>query len=135
MKLITRDTDYALRALIYIQGNKNNVTSVTELVRELKIPKPFLRKLLQRLDKSDILRSHKGKGGGFTLVRQARRISLFDLIEIFQGSLRLNECLFKKKPCPRVGTCGLNKAIGAIEKGVFSKLKSISVASLGRDSW
>ncbi|MCX5702041.1 MAG: hypothetical protein NTW64_03570 [Candidatus Omnitrophica bacterium] len=44
MKLITRDTDYAIRALCYIAKNKNEIISVRELVTKLKIPRPFLRK-------------------------------------------------------------------------------------------
>jgi len=130
MKLITRDTDYALRSLIYIAGKKNKITSVTELVRKIKIPRPFLRKLLQRLNKEGILKSSKGQNGGFILAQEPNKIYLADLIKIFQGSLRLNECLFKKAPCPQSRICPLNKIIENIEKDVVSKLSLITVASL-----
>ena len=66
MKLITRNTDYALRALCYISKNKNIVT-VNELVKKLKVPRSFMRKILQRLNKRRILVSFKGQGGGFKL--------------------------------------------------------------------
>jgi Rrf2 family protein len=130
MKLITRDTDYALRSLIYIAAKKNKITSVTELVRKIKIPRPFLRKLLQRLNKEGILKSSKGQNGGFILAQEPKKIYLAQLIEIFQGGLKLNECLFKKRPCPESGICPLNKIIENIEKDVVSKLSSITVASL-----
>jgi Rrf2 family protein len=130
MKLITRDTDYAMRALIYIADRKNKLTSVSELVGKMKIPKPFLRKLLQILNKKGILKSSKGQGGGFILALKPQKILLTDLIKIFQGSLRLNECLFKKEPCPKIRTCPLRKVIKDIEKDVIAKLKAITVASL-----
>lgn len=130
MKLITRDTDYAARALRYIAGHNDDVVSVSELVRELKIPRPFLRKLLQILNKKGILISFKGKGGGFKLAIPPERIFLTDIMEIFQGPLKLNECIFKKRLCPDTNICILKREIDSIEKDVISKLKSITLASL-----
>ncbi len=132
MKLITRDTDYALRALCFIVKSKEKLVSVSELVRELKIPKPFLRKILQILNKRRILKSYKGLGGGFSLAIAPKRILLVDLIEIFQGPLRLNECFFKKMKCPNMKRCALRRKINNIEKYVIRELKSITVVSLLR---
>jgi Rrf2 family protein len=130
MKLVTRDTDYALRALMAIIANKNRVTSVRELVRRLKMPRPFLRKLLQQLHHGGILKSYKGPAGGFALAREPGQIRLLDLIAIFQGPLRLNECTFKKRPCPSTPACPLRDELCKIERDVFLKLSRISVGSL-----
>ncbi|MFA5271258.1 MAG: Rrf2 family transcriptional regulator [Candidatus Omnitrophota bacterium] len=130
MKLITRDTDYALRAICFIAKNKNKKVSVSRLVKELKIPRPFLRKILQVLNKKNILISHKGIGGGFVLANSAKKITLTDLIKIFQGPVHLNECLFKKRKCPNTETCPLRKKIKDIEKYVVKELNSVTLASL-----
>jgi Rrf2 family protein len=130
MKLITRDIDYALRALIFIAQRKEKIVSVSELVAALKIPRPFLRKILQILHKKGVLKSYKGFGGGFLLAKPAKKIFLVDLIEAFQGEFSLNECLFKKMPCSGIATCVLRKKIDSIEGYVVSRLKSITIASL-----
>ncbi len=130
MKLITRDTDYALRALCFIARHRKEIVSVRELVKKLKIPKPFLRKILQILNKKRILKSYKGKGGGFLLAVPASKIFLVDLIEIFQGPLRLNECFFKRIACPNTKTCALRKKINNIERYVIRELRYITLASL-----
>ena len=130
MKLITRDTDYALRALCFIEKHKNKRISVSELAKQLKIPGPFLRKILQLLNKKKILKSYKGSGGGFSLSLPVRKIFLVDLIEIFQGSFSLNECIFKKMPCSGMRTCALKKKIDKIEDYVIRELKTITIASL-----
>ncbi len=130
MKLITRDTDYAVRALCYIAENDKKIISVTELVNELEIPRPFLRKILQLLNKKGLLLSHKGQGGGFSLAKKIKRIYLVDLIGIFQGELKLNECFFKKKVCPNIKVCPLKQKIDGIEKYVANQLEQITVASL-----
>lgn len=130
MKLITRDTDYAIRAVCFIAKKKGRIVSVPELVKRLKIPGPFLRKLLQILNKEGILLSQKGLGGGFLLARPAKRIFLMDLIKVFQGGLRVNECFLKRVPCPNTETCILRKKIVNIENHVIHDISSITVASL-----
>lgn len=130
MKLITRDTDYAIRALCLIAKNKNKLIITTDLVKKTKIPRPFLRKILQILNKNGILNSYKGSGGGFVLAILPERIYLIDLIKIFQGPLQLNECLFKKKICPNRRACILRKKINAIEEQTISQLKNITIGSL-----
>lgn len=130
MKLITRDTDYAVRALIFITKQKEKIVSVSDLVKELKIPKPFLRKILQILNKHEILNSYKGKGGGFVLARSPKKIFLIGLMRIFQGSLKFNECFLKKKICPNIRKCILRKKIDRIEKYAINQLNSITINSL-----
>ncbi|MCX5715640.1 MAG: Rrf2 family transcriptional regulator [Candidatus Omnitrophica bacterium] len=130
MKLITRDTDYAMRALIYAAKEKNKRVNVRDIVKEVKIPRPFLRKIVQLLNKKGMIKSYKGKGGGFTLARKPNEIYLMDLIEIFQGPFSLNECFFKRHICPNSGTCFLNKKITRIEKHVLRELRPITIASL-----
>ncbi|MFC1709025.1 RrF2 family transcriptional regulator [Candidatus Omnitrophota bacterium] len=130
MKLITRDTDYAVRALCYIAKQKKGVIPVTQLVKNLRVPRPFLRKILQILNKKGILESHKGQRGGFRLFRSPNKIFIVDLIKIFQGSFTLNECFLKKMTCPHKKSCQLKKKVDDIEKVVLSELKIISIASL-----
>jgi Rrf2 family protein len=132
MKLITRDTDYAIRALCYIAKNINEIISVRELVTKLKIPRPFLRKILQILNKKKLLKSSKGLGGGFVLSVPADKIFLLDLIKVFQGQFKLSECLFKKEVCPHTKICALRRKIDKIEKYVLKELKSVSIAYLLR---
>ncbi len=133
MKLITRDTDYAVRALAFIATHKNEIISVKRLAGKLKIPRPFLRKILQILNKKGLLKSYKGQGGGFMLAQSINRIFLLDLIEIFQGPIKVDECIFKKRICPNIKTCKLKKRLDSIQRYVISELRNITLASLLKD--
>ena len=130
MKLITRNTDYAVRALCCIAEQKQEVISADQLVKSLEMPRPFLRKILQTLNKEGLLNSSKGKGGGFALAVSPGKITLTDVMKIFQGPIRLNECKFKKSDCPYISDCLLKKKIDEIEKEVIAKLKAITIASI-----
>ncbi|MFA5115054.1 MAG: Rrf2 family transcriptional regulator [Candidatus Omnitrophota bacterium] len=130
MKLITRDTDYAIRAISYIASTKKKMVSARDLVEVLKIPRPFLRKILQRLNRAGLLKSYKGQGGGFALEVPPQRISLMRLMNVFQGPFRLNECFFKKKRCPNLKRCRLKRRIERIERFIVKELKAIDMGCL-----
>lgn len=130
MKLITRDTDYGIRALCFIAKEKGKVVAVPQLVKALKIPRPFLRKILQILNKEGIVISLKGVGGGFRLALIPDKIFLVKLIEIFQGPFKLNECMFKKILCPNRSCCALKKKMDRIEDHVISELSAITIGNL-----
>jgi Rrf2 family nitric oxide-sensitive transcriptional repressor len=106
------------------------VISVTELVTSLRIPRPFLRKILQALTKKGFVKSYKGIGGGFKLGKSPDRIFLVDLIEVFQGPVSINECMFKKRACPNIRECPLKKRIDSIKRHVESELKVITIGSI-----
>ncbi|MCX5696918.1 MAG: Rrf2 family transcriptional regulator [Candidatus Omnitrophica bacterium] len=133
MKLITRDTDYAVRALCYLAKHRERTISVPELVKALEIPRPFLRKILQLLHNKGILKAYKGKGGGFSMAISPGRISLIEVMRVFQGQFSLNECLFKKECCPRRYSCGLRKKIMEIERQALKDIGKITIGNLARD--
>ena len=110
--------------------NPGEVISVTEFVEELGIPRPFLRKILQKLNKSGFTKSYKGIGGGFCLAVSPDKIYLAHLIKIFQGPFKMNECVFKKELCPNRSTCPLKRRIDKIEKRAVDEIGSITIGSL-----
>jgi len=130
MKLITKDTDYAIRAIMYIAESGNKIVSVREIEQDLNLPRPFLRKILQMLQKGGVLKSVKGNKGGFSLIIPAKKISLVDVITIFQGDVSFTDCFIKKKPCSAIAKCVIRKKIKTIEESVKSELKKITIDSV-----
>jgi Rrf2 family protein len=130
MKLITREIDYAVRALKYLGENVNERIPVTELEEELGITRPMLRKIMQELAKNKMVLSYKGNSGGFSLNRKPEDIYLIDLVEVFQGKFSMNECILNKDICPNRDSCILKNKVEEIEADVKSRLESINLKSL-----
>ena len=130
MNLISRDTDYAIRALLFISMQRDKIISTAELENEIKLPRPFTRKIFQKLTKGGILKSIKGNKGGFALNKKPEEIFLQDIILLFQGKVEFSSCLFKKKVCPSTKSCALRKEIKEIEEYAIRKLKNISLEYL-----
>lgn len=130
MKIMNRDTDYAIRALRLIALQHENLISAKEIAHQLDAPVPFLRKILQVLQQKGILTSHKGKVGGFSLNKTPDTIYFLDLIEAFHGAIDRCECSAQEKTCPDMDACLLSDKLVKIKQFVIDELKAITLASL-----
>jgi len=130
MNLISRSTDYAIRALIYMAEDEDRIVSTADLDRDLRLPRPFMRKTLQMLQQAGHLSSVKGHKGGFRLETAPEKIRLIDLMTVFQGKVSFGDCIFKKKVCDCKRTCPLRKEIKLMEADVLSRLKRVTLADL-----
>ena len=130
MNLLARKTDYAVRALIYMAGRKPQRVSTLDLQRDLGLPRPFMRVILQALQKAGYLVSLKGQNGGFLLNVPPGKIALIDLMSLFQGPVSLGDCLFKKKICQCAQACPLRREIKTIEAMALARLRRVSITTL-----
>ena len=88
MMKISLSTGYAMASVGYIaQHYKEGKISATHISKEYNIPIEYLFKILQPLVKANVLQSRKGPGGGFTLARPAKDITLLEIIEAIEGPM------------------------------------------------
>jgi Rrf2 family protein len=130
VRLITQNTDYAIRALCYMAERHGDVISAAELANELQVSWSLIRKILQELHKKGLVRSFKGKGGGFMMEAEPGDIFILELMKMFQGSLSLNRCNLNKNKCTNITKCRLRKKISDIEKYVTAELNPVTIGSL-----
>ena len=136
MRFITRDTDYALRALMFMAGalrqEDKKIVTVEDIVAAERLPRVFLRRILQKLAEKRMLSSYKGKSGGFSFAVPPKKISLADVIIIFQGEIDLTNCFLKGRICPNRSACKIRKKIKTINSNVIEKLDGITIEELSR---
>jgi len=88
MKL-TSASAYAFQALAYMAAQKTDKPMASHIVAQARgIPERFLLKVLKPLVGVHILSSTKGPHGGYRLAKSPNQISLLDIIEAVDGSLR-----------------------------------------------
>ncbi|MEN3044875.1 MAG: Rrf2 family transcriptional regulator [Candidatus Hydrothermales bacterium] len=131
--LIKRKTDYAIRSILYLSQKKNKIVDVNEIAREKFIPSNFLTKILQRLKKKGIIKSFKGKNGGFYLLKNPREINILEIIEIMQGPISLNLCAVDKRKCKLSNVCSLHPLWLEMRKNIERELKRVNFYELMKD--
>jgi Rrf2 family protein len=130
VKLVNKNIHYAIKALLYFAGKPQEVISARALAIELKIHRPFLRKVLQVLSKYQMLKSQKGKGGGFILDAQPHKLRIIDIMNIFQVDMNIISCIFRKEVCQQINTCLLRKKLKNIENNLRKEFNTITIATL-----
>lgn len=130
MKLLRRDADAALKALLVMAREEAKRQDTSSLAKQLAISRPFMRKILQLLQKRGFLQSRKGKGGGFWLAAQPDEVKIVKVIEAFQGPIELQECLLRVPLCPDLKTCVLREKILELEAELTAELRALTLKDL-----
>lgn len=126
--MITREADYAIRAVLHmaLQEDSGHCVTTNELSRTMEIPYRFLRKLVAKLTAAGIVGSRKGRGGGLTLGRPTREISLHDVVyAVAPSALRINRCTGEDGTCSRLPKCAIHEVLSALQQKMDDSLTSV----------
>ena len=123
MLQIKRETDYAIRCVYYLAEKDKQVVMVDEISREMKAPRSFVAKILQKLAKAGIVNSYVGVRGGFYLARKPGKISLYDIITVIEGPIALNKCTVSDRSCSLSRTCRVHPIWVSVRKEIEEILK------------
>ncbi|MGQ9604512.1 MAG: RrF2 family transcriptional regulator [bacterium] len=130
MRLLSKDTDYAMRAILYLARRPAEWVSSRRISKEEGIPLQFLRRTLLRLKQEGIIDAREGVSGGVRLKTNARSITLAQIIRTFQGEIKISQCMLRKRKCPNRSKCPLRKEILKAEQMLRKKFERINIASL-----
>lgn len=109
--MLSRSTEYAIRALVFIQLKnwREKRPGVAEIAREIDAPGAFTAKILQVLTRHHLIHSMKGRGGGFFFDCSGEEPSLYDVIHVMEGDEIFRKCGFGLKDCSDRDPCPLHE--------------------------
>ncbi|MDZ7633080.1 MAG: Rrf2 family transcriptional regulator [Bacteroidales bacterium] len=112
--MLSATCKYGIRAVIFIASkpDQKSNTGLREISEKLKIPQPYLAKILQILARKKMLHSAKGPHGGFYLLIPAAKLTLMDIIDAIDGRDFFDSCYVTGERCnfdkPGNGLCILH---------------------------
>jgi len=112
--MLSATCKYGIRAVIFIASRPDPKinTGLKQISDELRIPRPYLAKILQALSRKKILHSSKGPHGGFYLLVPPGKLTLMDIIEAIDGGDFFDSCYVTGEKCsfvqPDKGVCILH---------------------------
>ena len=96
-------TDYAIRTVLFLAIKGTHIAS-NEIATSMGIPTHYILKITTKLMEGGLLKRLRGIKGGFALAKKPEEITLYDIINLFEPTLRLNRCLEDDKYCSRFAT-------------------------------
>ncbi|MHB8134695.1 MAG: RrF2 family transcriptional regulator [Anaerolineaceae bacterium] len=128
---ITRQADYALRAMLYLARMDPNQRSATSQIAEIQqIPPSFLAKIISQLSIAGLIHTSRGARGGVSLARPVEEVSLLDVVEAIDGPISLNECTHNQESCPFGEECPIHPIWCEAQKELVDKLKNTRFSEL-----
>lgn len=133
MLRISKLTDYAIVLLAQVARAPHQVHSAAELAQLTQLEPPTVSKLLKKLAKAGLIESFRGASGGYRLALAADRVSVAQIVEVFEGPLGLTACSAAPGSCSHEYHCNLSSHWRLVSNVVAGALRSVSLADLVRD--
>jgi len=122
---LTRFTDYALRALVYLGAHRERLSTISEIAAFYDISEAHLMKIVHRLATAGYIETLRGKGGGMRLSREPHLINLGDVVRDTEDNMNIVECFDPtRQSCPLLPACTL--------KSVLTEARHNFIATLDR---
>jgi len=133
--VINQGTDYAFRIVFFLAKHKHRIVEAIEISSREEIPERFLFKIMRSLVKAGIVKSYRGKNGGFTLGREPKDITLNDVLEAIEGPVTVNACLRDASKCTKdaSGYCVIHRRLAQLRWDIVEKLKAVDFETLVKD--
>lgn len=132
MKLTTK-SEYSILALLYLARQpKDHFVKVDEIVAACNIPKKYLELLLMALRQNRLIKTRRGKQGGYRLAKPADAISLAEIIRLMDGALAPTESVstYFHSETPIAKEQGLVTVFRDIRDYIAKKLETLSLKDL-----
>lgn len=130
----SRKTDYGLIFLKILKNSykSGRAVSVAWASHNFGLPRPYLEKVALKLKSAGIVKSQKGRRGGYYLSKNPKDITLQEILDIFEES-KMVRCLDVpqiREKCQHENNCPAQKGWGDIESQITKIFEKATLANL-----
>jgi len=123
--------DYAVVLMSNIAACPDSIHTALALNSETRVPLPTVSKILGKMAKANLLVSHRGVGGGFSMNDRKENITIADIVEAVDGPVQLTNCLSDEDAgCDYEPVCMTRSKWDKINKAVYEALNTVSLSEM-----
>ncbi len=90
--MFSQTVEYALRAVVHLAFNATESQTTEQIARATKVPQAYLSKVLQSLVAAGVVKSQRGIGGGMSLVKKPRELTILEVVNAVDPIQRIKTC-------------------------------------------
>ena len=133
--LMGRTSKVAVEVLVELTGQGLQAwMKAAELGQRIDAEVPFLKQVLNRLTRADIIRARPGRGGEYQLARSPQTLSLSAVIQAIDGRDVPQQCLLDSAACDGTKACRLSPTWHSIRDSLIAFLESETIHSIAERS-
>ncbi|MFQ6017637.1 MAG: SUF system Fe-S cluster assembly regulator [Kiloniellaceae bacterium] len=131
MLRLNRLTDYAVVVLTQMTRQREEVWTAPRISRDTGVPLPTVAKLLNALAHEDLITSHRGAAGGYTLDRPAEEITVAEIIQALEGPISLTACVDGRTGgCDVESLCPMRGNWDKVNQAIHRALSQVTLADM-----
>ena len=128
---LNRLTDYGVVVLTQMSRSPNDLRTAPQIAQETGVPLPTVAKLLNALAHGQLIESHRGAAGGYTLNRPAEQISVAEIIQTLEGPIALTACVEgSEDDCEVASLCPMRGNWDRVNKAIYGALSEVTLAEM-----
>ena len=123
---------YAVMAMLDLASRGNDKpVSLAELAQTQEIPLPYLEQIFAQLRREGLVHSTRGPGGGYQLAKEARNISIAEIVSAADESLKMTRCSAEEGGClSNKTTCLTHDLWEGLGKEIHAYLEGMTLAGI-----
>ena len=90
--MLSKTAEYALRVAVCLAQSPEKLAAADELAEVTKIPRLYLHKVVQDLARGGLVRSQPGPGGGYSIAKSPKKITILDVVNAVAPLERIRHC-------------------------------------------
>ena len=90
--MLSKTAEYALRVAVCLAQSPDKLAAADELAEVTKIPRRYLHKVVQDLARGGLVRSQPGPGGGYSIAKSPKKITILDVVNAVAPLERIRHC-------------------------------------------
>jgi FeS assembly SUF system regulator len=123
--------DYGVVILSQMAHHRDEMVTAPGLAESTGLPAPTVAKILKSLAHSDLVTSHRGVHGGYTLSREPEAISVASILEALEGPVALTACVEgSDDQCNVASLCPIRGGWEKVNHAIRGALEAVSLADL-----
>lgn len=129
---ISAKARYGLRILLDVALHETHARprTIKEIADAQGISEKFISRIVVPLRERGMIKSERGKLGGFRLAQAPIDITLLAVIETLQGPISLVDCVADKAGCVRSGTCVARSVWTDVNTAVRAALRGMTLETV-----
>lgn len=132
MLKLNKSTRFGLYSLVTLAERPDELVSASQIAQRFRISEHHLAKVLQQLVKARLVRSTRGTKGGFQLAKNPAKVTLLDVVRVFEPDLATQTCalLDHDELCAMTGACRVGAVLGDLQRHVTERFAEVTIESL-----
>ena len=135
MLRINRQTDYAFRVILALAKHPHGTRISSSKIRdEMLIPPALSLRIIADLAQGEFIRTFPGRDGGIELAYPAKDISLWSILDLFEGPVHISECQTEGVACPFEEGCPIRRRWDPLQALLRREMEKITFEELANDA-